>query len=420
MPDTGTITLTGETEAAEAALRPALAGMDTALEPDSVTVADAILVPPGFSYIPSGARGGKAATGAYDPDGACIPASGSFRGPTLEDAPFGGRPLRDIRQPVPRPAVQYDVAVYGGYLRGHYGHLLLEGLARIWHLLDVAPERPILVHTDPPDSPGFAALQRLLARLAPLDFDFSRLIPCHVPAQVRELSVPEPGIHIRHGVSRRFLEACARLGRTLPWPKPSDQPLYLSRAGLAGDTRAIVGEEQIEAALMRAGVRVVRPETLPFDQMILALRTHTRILGPVGSAFHGTIFAPGRRLGYLSNGIDARKLRTYAALDRKNGNSADFLRLIDDFEDNRSQVWRRKLCENRDHPVMIDPNALFRNWVDVGMIDREPRLHPKERAQMHRHRKDAVRKAIARRAQDIRHISRLRLRLEATRVLRNA
>lgn len=418
MASTGQITLTGETPTAQAALRPALEGMDTPLDPVCVTVADALLIPPAFYYPPSKTRPGKAATGVYDADGAYVRASGSFRGPDLGDAPFGGRPLGDIVQPVPPPLAQYDVAVYGGYLRGHYGHLLLEGLARFWHLLDVAPDLPILVHMDAPDSPGFLALQRLLARLAPLDFDFGRLIPCHGPMRVRELIVPEPALHIRHGVSPRHLEACARLGRSLPWPALSDQPLYLSRAGLTDDARAIVGEAQIEAALARAGVRVLRPETLPFEETIRALRTHTRVLGPVGSAVHGTIFAPGRRLAYVANGIDPRKLRTYVTLDRRNAVSADFLRLTDDFEENRSKTWLRKLCEDRDHPVMIDPDALFRIWAEGGMIDSVPRFDPHERAQLTSQREDAVRRAIARRGAEIGGLSRLRLRIEARRVLR--
>lgn len=405
--------LHGQTKTAEASLKAAFKCSETSLEPNVVEVKNGFLIPPSYLYTNRGVKPPKPATGVYDLAGNYVNASGCFRGQTLKDAPHGGRPLADIPQNIIRPLPSYDEAVYGGFFRGHYGHLLLEGFARLWYLLTVDAEMPILIHVDQEGSQGLIALKALFARIAPLDFDFSRLIFCHDPVTVSRLVVPEPALNIRYDVSQIFLEACSQISRKLPSPEKTDQPLYLSRAGLAADSRAIVGEMQIEEAIKRAGGRVIRMETAGFVEGITALRRHRRILGPVGSAFHGTIFASGNRHFYLTNGIDPRKLRTYAMLDRLNAEEAHFLSLIDLFEDRRSKTWQRKFLSDKDHPVLIDPDALLSLFYSVGALDREVALTSDERAAVKYQRDQVIQKAVNNACEQSSFLTRIRLRREA-------
>ena len=406
-----------QTKAGKAFTQAALNYGDIHLSPGVVEVEDGFLVPPSYLYRSRGKKPPKPATGVYDKSGAYVEASGCFRGPTLQDAPHGGRPLDEIPQNICRPFPIYDKAVYGGYFRGHYGHLLLEGFARLWYLLTVEAEMPILVHVDPEGSQGLAALNALLQRMDPLDFDFSRLIFCHDPVSVQRLIVPEPALNIRYGVSEKFFDACAKIARTLPSPSQTDQPLYLSRAGLTGDSRAIVGEAQIEAAVERAGGRVIRMETVGFVEGITALRRHRRILGPAGSAFHGTIFAPGNRHFYLTNGIDPRKLRTYAMLDRLNAEEAHFLSPTDSFEDGRSKTWQRKLLSDKDHPVLIDPDATLSLFHSVGALDRKVALTVDEQDTVKSQKERAIQNALNEACDQSSFLTRIRLRREAKAII---
>jgi hypothetical protein len=71
----------------------------------------------------------------------------------------------------------------------------------------------------------------------------------------------------------------------------TDQPLYLSRAGLSLNRRTLEGEEWLERSLEREGFLIVRPETLPVAEQIALVNSHQWIVSPQGSACHTRLFS---------------------------------------------------------------------------------------------------------------------------------
>ena len=72
-----------------------------------------------------------------------------------------------------------------------------------------------------------------------------------------------------------------------------EQPerIYVSRRGVLS-FREVHNEQEVEAAMSRLGFAIVRPETLTFDQQVMAFSRAKVIAGPHGAGLTNAIFAP--------------------------------------------------------------------------------------------------------------------------------
>jgi len=179
-------------------------------------------------------------------------------------------------------AARLERAWFGGYLFDHYGHFILEGLAR-----SVTPE--VIASPDPI---VFFDMMRI-ATLRPFMRDAFQLCGvapervhlCNAPLEVASLLVQEPAFEIR-GLVRPAAYASVKV------PEPAERRgvVYLSRSRL-GRVRQIDGEDLLEQELVRSfGAEIVYPETLPFAQQIDVLGRAAHVIGCEGSAFHSFIF----------------------------------------------------------------------------------------------------------------------------------
>lgn len=232
-------------------------------------------------YIPGGTdvyRKGR--LGVYDSNCVLVDSSLPYRGDSH---------VRHAR--LDRPALQHSVPVgravmYLGFSAHQYGHFLLESLSRAW-AWEIAGEGLVpVVQRQPPDfAPVFHNfLPGLGGRLEVVGEDtrFERVI------------VPSPAFVVMRAAYREFRKMCQRISeRALPHAgQITEQPVYLSRAGLGNASRrSFVGEDRLERLLEREGFLVVRPETLPIIEQIALFNRHRWIVGPVGSAFHTKLFA---------------------------------------------------------------------------------------------------------------------------------
>ena len=193
-----------------------------------------------------------------------------------------------VRQPEQGPSrsttgQRLGRAWFGGYLTDHYGHFLLEGLARV---LD--PE--IAASTDPViffNANRIAELRPYMrAVFARVGIDPARILLCDEPLSVEELRFQEPTFEIRGFVRPA---AYARIQRSGGAARSSGMA-YLSRSGLIGD-RTIEGEAGFEDWLAREmGANMFAPQQLSFEAQLEKLEAAQFILGCEGSAFHSLIF----------------------------------------------------------------------------------------------------------------------------------
>ena len=169
--------------------------------------------------------------------------------------------------------------VYGGVLWDHFGHFLVEGLARAWAFAEC--DGPILWLRKSPRQ-ELSGWQREIFNLLGLGDREHRVVTR--PTRVGRLAVPQQGL-----VMWRYLhprqEACLAAH---PFRAPvAGRRVWLSRSGLPAGLARIEGEVEVEALLRAEGWTILRPETVSVAEQLAALDTAEMIAGFAGSAFHG-------------------------------------------------------------------------------------------------------------------------------------
>jgi capsular polysaccharide biosynthesis protein len=187
--------------------------------------------------------------------------------------------------------------LYGGIWFDHYGHFLLETLARAWHLADLPG--PVVFHR-PPEQPGgpiaatMSAWQRELVNA--LFGTPSRIHFVTSTMEFEELVVAEAGCVLGDRCTTDQADALARIGTRIAAPAPverNDRKLWLSRSAL---TRGcVIGERDFETDLAAAGFEVIHPQAMPLAAQIRAFDEARLVAGFTGSAFHTALMASRRR-----------------------------------------------------------------------------------------------------------------------------
>ena len=209
--------------------------------------------------------------------------------------------------------------MFVGSVHPHFGHTVLEGLARVWAWQDFAARHPdgrALVYE--PNLPDFA--WELLRRAGvPRD----RIMLLDRPLEVERLHLPSPAGRTHRWYARPLVETWQSIGASIETegPKaeqPSSDRIYLTRR--TNRNRALANEEQIERAFASAGFAVANPSTMPLaDQLKLVRQAHC-LAGCAGSQMYLAAFQPpGGRTFVLApdNFIYADDALIAAALGRQ-------------------------------------------------------------------------------------------------------
>lgn len=206
--------------------------------------------------------------------------------PELEGWPIGDR----IR-----------AGVYAGFLYDHYGHFLLESLARLW-APEPRPSIPVIWIAGWTES--FSPWMTDTLDLLGVGADRRIVTAASGPLEVGELIVADPGFEFGRFAHRWWMQ---RLGRVRPTtPPPLDPPTTDARAldsrprdrsGLAGEhlwlsrsarvpISGLDEELEVEDHLRAHGWTILRPETLSMKEQVTRLANAAHIAGIEGSAFH--------------------------------------------------------------------------------------------------------------------------------------
>jgi capsular polysaccharide biosynthesis protein len=179
---------------------------------------------------------------------------------------------------------------YGGIMLGHFGHFLLETLARAWSLRgDTSGDAaPILWHGT--FGQGLSAWQQEVFVM--LGLDTSRFHLVHAPTVVEEIEVADAGFRLGQFLHPAQVEA---LG-VYPFGEPvPGRRIWLSRSDLRTTIGMVVGETLLEGILRDDGWTVVHPEALTVREQLDAMSRAEVIAGMEGSALHTLILGSGVR-----------------------------------------------------------------------------------------------------------------------------
>ena len=244
-------------------------------------------------------------SGVYDANGYLCPDSVLLRGNV--EKPASTHKKIKCSNYVDEPVVFLG----GSYMFSHFGHFLVEGLARTWALLDKKYNKLKVV----------------------IFYETRQKLPSFVRKMLNALGVPDENILVIYKTtkfSRVFVPVQAINGHIYMLPimnKVFDKisanmsdthydtcdKIYLSRSRM-NDGRTF-GEKQIENIFEKNGYEIIYPETLPLEQQVYLASHSKEMAGTAGTALHLALFMkPGGRViqikrnSTISDNINTQKL----------------------------------------------------------------------------------------------------------------
>jgi capsular polysaccharide biosynthesis protein len=269
-----------------------------------------------------------------------------------------------ITHPVecPEPADHLDEdVVFGGLLfTRHYGHFMVESLARLWNIANCAGLTHVFL-----SHPGVSApsgFSRTLFGL--LGLDPMRVLVPQRPVRFRSVTIPGAAITLSSADAHPVLRnVFARISDAILQDRPrfrTSQPIYVSRGQFP--LRVVHGEKPVEDLVARAGFRVVHPERLGIPEQIELANAAETYCGVLGSAMHNLMFARDPvTIHYIertSNTPHTR--RTFETLDRLMGHRNVFVNASCNTLPTFGQAG----------PFMIDPGLVRDALVEAGLVSR--------------------------------------------------
>jgi hypothetical protein len=199
-------------------------------------------------------------------------------------------------------------SLYLGHYTGHYGHFLLETLARLWPLwgtsLRAAGYDRVVFHPFLHKTPGIRQFSPARMSLATFGIDAAQVLLINEPLRFERLDIPTPLLEINYRVDPSMAKTyelitkfCLSAPSSRPgiWPRltgwPSRGPLslYLSRRHARG-FHPMVNERAVERIFVDAGFKVLHPERWSFEQQVALYQRAEVVAGVEGSALHNSVF----------------------------------------------------------------------------------------------------------------------------------
>ena len=251
--------------------------IEDALREEIVEVPNGIVVPVAKAEKNAPAQ----QSGVLDAEGNFVEASSTLR-------PVG---RFNHAPPMPDPA---DIAylpgryMYGGVMFGHFGHFLMDTLARIWAVERLRGKIDGVLFTPKVNGKNVAHVlnvQRPLIQGLGMDMEVSQVTE---PTRVDMLYVPYQGLGLSAGWelgTAAFRDHMRRFGgKSVAADGP--EKIYLSRSALGPGLASYFAEQVLEEHLRAAGYAIVHPQKLPKHEQIAIYKAARFIISPDGSPLH--------------------------------------------------------------------------------------------------------------------------------------
>jgi len=236
-----------------------------------VTIRNALVVPPDTSAMVQ-------PCGVLDAEGRFVPASATWRG------------HRPMMTPPGAPVTATGTRLTGRHLWlgqhwVHFGHYMVESLARIW-AYDPAnkPDSVVFIPKRPGRGIELMGWQRQFMELLGVEVPVTII---EEPTEIEELIVPGQGFGLGT-LDRGTPEFRDKFHRDFARDIAPDGPekLYLSRSALGGTEGSIILEELLEQNLAAEGYEILHPQKHSIARQIAYYKAAKYVVGPDGSAFH--------------------------------------------------------------------------------------------------------------------------------------
>jgi capsular polysaccharide biosynthesis protein len=298
------------------------AGMDAALTPDlNITIYRDLVAVPGRAAL-------------YTNDGTRVDSTNRILVPKSDPTfqKFYKHSPSSIE--VPDCVAHDEPVLYLGQAVDHYGHFLIDSMARLWAALNVRLPCLMLDMSRLSGSYGSEILTALhLSVVSPTAPTIYRTVWVPYPAFIRN-GHPAPEADAAH---LRVTTALYQPDRPKRWVKP----VFLSRSRFNSMIRSTDAQTEaaLEQTMAEAGFEIVHPETLPLAEQIAIFNESPTIVGMLGSAFHTALFS---RHDYRGRIVlltwDDKATIIYKNVDTLKGYTAHYVRCLQKTEDGLLRV----------------------------------------------------------------------------------
>lgn len=202
------------------------------------------------------------------------------------------------------PQYRDEKVVFCGYLINHWGHFLVEAVARLWYALenDQSVDKFVFFLEEDSDreiAGNFQAFLKLLNIWEKIEF-------VRTPTTYREVIVPELAFLIREYFSPQFIAVFDAVANNIEvnpnWKQ--HQRIYFSRSQLAQNRWFEFGFEALDDFFRRNGYTILYPEKIPLSEFIYYIRNAEIVATVSGSLPHNMLFARnGQTLQIIERGV---------------------------------------------------------------------------------------------------------------------
>jgi capsular polysaccharide biosynthesis protein len=168
----------------------------------------------------------------------------------------------------------------------HYGHFLIETLAKWWAVSEAIGEVDgFLFHVHDPQLFQKPFIQ---ACMVGMQLEQKEIVHFNQPTLLSKVIVPQSSFQLDGHIYAKYRDTLSVIASAYfaPGSKRTEQPLYVSRRLLKGGVTQYVGEADIEDFLAKKGVRIFHPQMHAFEEQVRIFNEHAVILGIDGSGMH--------------------------------------------------------------------------------------------------------------------------------------
>ena len=180
--------------------------------------------------------------------------------------------------------------IWGGLVIGHFGHIILECLGKMWYILQnpSRKEKIVFIRFIRKKSEDL-----FIKFLNLLDIPKERILFISKPTKFNSIIVPESSIHSECDYTKEYLMPYKYICNKI---KPSIyKKIYLTRSKF-GNSNKTINEEYFEEYFSKHGYKVISPEKLSLEEQISLISGANEIAATIGTLTHWALFCkPGTK-----------------------------------------------------------------------------------------------------------------------------
>lgn len=206
--------------------------------------------------------------------------------------------------PFENPAYVDKKVVFCGYFFTHWGHFLIETVARLWYFLEndsSIDSYVFFVNENSNQVPmgNYREFFQLFGIWDKLEF-------IDTPTAYREVVVPQVAFHFRDYYSSKYLRIFDTIaGNVQPqpdWDRP--EKLFFTRSQFVKCLQYEFGHDALDDFFRKNGYTIISPEKLTLSQTIYYIRNAREVASVSGTLPHNLLFGnPGQKLVIVERGI---------------------------------------------------------------------------------------------------------------------